>query len=140
MTDICFKRIYQKAEPTDGARVLVDRLWPRGKRREQLELTEWYKEAAPTTALRRQWHQQKISSDEFFRRYRQQLANSGDTLLPLMRHARKGRLTLLSAVRNPEDSYLALLIEALHHALEVEDRQADGCEPASPVCYRDKPE
>ncbi len=45
--DIALKRIYSPSEPDDGARVLVDRLWPRGKQREALALTDWYRDASP---------------------------------------------------------------------------------------------
>lgn len=130
--EIILKRIYQAPEAEDGARVLVDRLWPRGKRRESLALADWYRDASPSPALRRQYHQGEISQAVFAARYRGELRDDPDCLLPLMRRAREGRLTLLSAVRDLEASHLPLLREALLRALEEEDSR--DREPASSPC------
>ncbi|MDI5985846.1 DUF488 family protein [Halomonas sp. M4R5S39] len=131
--DIVLKRIYRPAESEDGARVLVDRLWPRGKRRENLALTDWYRDASPSPGLRRQYHQQEISFAVFAARYRGELRDAPDCLVPLMRHARRGRLTLLSAVRELDSSHLPILREALQRALEAED--AEDREQSSPPCF-----
>jgi uncharacterized protein YeaO (DUF488 family) len=131
--DIALKRIYSPASREDGARVLVDRLWPRGQRREGLALTDWYRDASPSPALRRQYHQGEISHFVFAVRYRGELRDAPEVLRPLMRHARRGRLTLLSAARDLEDSHLPVLREALLRALREED--AADLEPASPPCF-----
>lgn len=131
--EILLKRIYSPQTPEDGARVLVDRLWPRGKRRESLALTEWYRDASPSPLLRRQFHQGEISAAVFAVRYRGELRDHPKNLTPLMRFARRGRLTLLSAARNLEDSYLPLLRQAILEALSRED--AADIEPASPPCF-----
>ncbi|RDB44389.1 DUF488 family protein [Halomonas sp. DQ26W] len=131
--EIVLKRIYSPAEREDGARVLVDRLWPRGKRRESLALTEWYRDASPSTLLRRQYHQGEISEAVFAARYRGELRDDPDCLIPLMRHARRGRLTLLSAARHLDNSHLPLLQLALIEALQQED--TEDATPASPPCY-----
>ncbi len=131
--DIVLKRIYQPIDDDDGARVLVDRLWPRGKPREALGLTDWYCDASPSTTLRRQYHQQQINYFVFAVRYRGELRDCPENLMPLMRHARLGRLTLLTAARNLEDSHLPVLSEALLKALRDED--AAGLEPASPPYF-----
>lgn len=130
--EIVLKRIYSPAEAGDGARVLVDRLWPRGKRRESLALTEWYRDASPSTLLRRQYHQGEISESVFAARYRGELRDDPACLTPLMRYARRRRLTLLSAARHLDDSHLPMLREALLQALYDED--AADCEPSSPPC------
>lgn len=130
---IMLKRIYRPAEPADGARILVDRLWPRGKRRESLALTDWYRDASPSPALRRQYHQQDISHGVFAARYRGELRDRPDCLIPLMRHARLGPLTLLTAARDVDSSHLPILQEVLLAALQQED--ADDRESASPPCY-----
>ncbi|XKE43992.1 DUF488 family protein [Halomonas organivorans] len=116
--DIVLKRVYQAPEADDGARVLVDRLWPRGKRRESLALADWYRDASPSPALRRQYHQGEISHAVFAARYRGELRDDPDCLLPLMRRARDGRLTLLSAARDLEASHLPILKEAILEALD----------------------
>ena len=132
--EIVLKRIYSPGEPTDGARVLVDRLWPRGKRRESLALTEWYRDASPSPSLSRQLRQDEISPKVFAVRYRGELRDHPESLVPLMRYARQGKLTLLSAARNLEESYLPLLQQALLEALRHED--VEDLELASPPCYR----
>lgn len=131
--EIVLKRIYSPSEPTDGARVLVDRLWPRGKRRESLNLTDWYRGASPSTLLRRQLHEGEISTAVFSVRYRGELRDHPECLVPLMRYARQGKLTLLSAARNLEDSYLPLLQQAVLEALQHED--IDDLELTSPPCF-----
>nr|WP_299240783.1 DUF488 family protein [uncultured Halomonas sp.] len=138
MHDIRLKRIYSEADPEDGARVLVDRLWPRGKRRETLSLTEWYRDASPSNTLRRQWRQGEISHAVFIRRYRWEMADAKDCLVPLMRWCRQGRLTLLSGARNLDQSHLPILRDAILEALGEENAQADGTELSSPPCYAEQ--
>ncbi len=133
--DIKLKRIYDPATEADGARVLVDRLWPRGKRKDELKLSRWYKNAAPSNELRRAWHQGGIDTEIFARDYEQELKNNTQALVPLMRDVRAGRLTLLTATRDPQHSYLTVLREVLETELEREDFEADGREYSSPTCY-----
>ncbi len=137
--DIRCKRVYEGFDPGDGARILVDRLWPRGRKRGDLNLTEWYKNAAPSPKLRRAWHSETIDHAEFAARYRQELRGDLEVLVPLMRWARAGAVTLLTASREGDRSYLAILREELLRVLHEEDRQADGAEPSSPVCYERRP-
>ncbi|MCP8899749.1 DUF488 domain-containing protein [Gilvimarinus xylanilyticus] len=132
--DIRFKRIYQPADATDGTRILVDRLWPRGQRKEDLALDEWYADASPSAGLRQCWHRDELTEDAFANAYRHQLDQEPGTLLPLLRAARAGTLTLLTASREPEHSHLPILRRALLDALEAEDA-ADRDDPASPTCY-----
>lgn len=133
--DVVFKRIYAPTERVDGARILVDRLWPRGKRREDLHLTDWYRDASPSSALRRAWHQKELDDEQFTHDYRSELRADPEVLTPLMRHARKGRLSLLTAARDPEHSHLPVLRQVLLEQLAKEDREADGDEPSSPPCF-----
>ncbi|MEX1033773.1 MAG: DUF488 family protein [Cellvibrionaceae bacterium] len=132
--DIRLKRVYLPAEESDGARVLVDRLWPRGKRKEDLECDAWLQDAAPSAALRRAWHRDAIDADAFVRDYTNELKARAECLLPLMRHARRGAVTLLTATRDPEHSHLPTLCRVLLAELDREDRE-DGSGPSSPVCY-----
>ncbi|MGR4067828.1 DUF488 family protein [Halomonas sp. LR3S48] len=131
--DIALKRIYAEPDANDGARILVDRLWPRGMPRERLELTDWYRDASPSLALSRQLRRGEISSAVFAVRYRGELRDAPDNLLPLMRHARRNKLTLLSAMRNLEASHLPLLRQMILDALQQED--AEDASPSSPPCY-----
>src|SRR6187200_1307966 len=67
------KRVYEPAAASDGYRVLVDRLWPRGVKKERAELDEWAKDAAPSPELRTEWHHHRERFDEFAARYREEL-------------------------------------------------------------------
>ncbi|MDY7115253.1 DUF488 family protein [Halomonas sp. SSL-5] len=128
------KGLAQPAEPDDGARVLVDRLWPRGRSREALALDDWYRDASPSPALHRQYRQGEISEGVFAVRYRGELRDHPELLVPLMRQVRqRGALTLLTAEREIEASPLPLLKERLLFALHEED--AADIEPASPPCF-----
>ncbi|MDT0510748.1 MULTISPECIES: DUF488 family protein [unclassified Halomonas] len=129
------KGIAQPAEPGDGARVLVDRLWPRGRSREALALDDWYRDASPSPVLRRQYQQGEVSPTVFAVRYRGELRDHPERLLPLMRQVRyRGALTLLTAERDLDASPLPILKEWLLFALQEED--AADREPSSPPCYR----
>src|SRR5262245_994687 len=70
---IRIRRVYQEAEPDEGARVLVDGVWPRGVRKEELELDEWRKDVAPSTALRTWFGHDPAKFEEFRRRYTDEL-------------------------------------------------------------------
>lgn len=115
--DIQLKRIYAPMQDTDGARVLTDRLWPRGIGKNTLSLNEWYPHASPSAKLRRDWHQKKIDYATFCQRYQHELAEDLDRLQPLLDHARQGRLTLLTAARDPMQSHLPTLRQALLNQL-----------------------
>lgn len=98
-------------------RVLVDRLWPRGVRKERLVVDEWAKEAAPSTPLRQAYHRGEIEHDEFARRYRDELAASGEAVALGERAARAATLTLVTAVRDVDASHVPVLIDALRSSL-----------------------
>lgn len=134
MYDIRLARVYTEKHAGDGARVLTDRLWPRGKARDELHLTEWYPHASPSPQLRRQWHQNKIDEASFSKLYRAEVKQNPDCLTPLLRYARQGPLTLLTASRDPQHSHLPDLRSMLLRALQKED-EADQSTPSSPTCY-----
>lgn len=119
--EIMCKRIYAPIKDHGGTRVLVDRLWPNGVPRHSLALSEWYPEIAPGSQLHRQYQQQEISTTLFLERYSRELKACPDKLLPLMRFARAGRVTLLTAARKIEDSHLPVIKELALSALEEED-------------------
>ena len=70
------KRIYEEPSPSDGARVLVDRLWPRGISKERANLTLWAKDVAPSTELRKWYDHDPAKFDEFAQRYRRELQDA----------------------------------------------------------------
>lgn len=111
--EIRAKRIYDPPEPTDGARVLVDRIWPRGVRKEAVALTLWLKEVAPSTGLRQWFGHAPERWDEFRHRYAAELDNNIEGVRRLRDLASGGRLTLLFAARDLEHNNAVALAEYL---------------------------
>jgi uncharacterized protein YeaO (DUF488 family) len=109
---VAVRRVYEDPGPTAGEhRVLVDRLWPRGVRKQALQIDEWLKEAAPSTELRRWYGHAPERFAEFGRRYRRELARppARDALDRLVQRARDGRLVLLTATRDVDHSGASVL-------------------------------
>lgn len=98
--DIRLKRIYTPPAAEDGARVLVDRLWPRGVAKARAALSLWCKDAAPSTALRQWFNHDPARWAEFQRRYRAELAANDAALAPIRALAKDGPVTLLFAARD----------------------------------------
>ncbi len=116
MRDMAYrvKRVYDDAESTDGYRVLVDRLWPRGVTKERAALAEWAKDAAPSTELRQWFHQHPGEFTEFSRRYRAELDANPQAVAPLRQLASEhGTITLLHSVREDTDNHARLLADYL---------------------------
>ncbi|EST39630.1 hypothetical protein N566_00880 [Streptomycetaceae bacterium MP113-05] len=109
--DVRVRRVYDEPGPDDGARVLVDRIWPRGMRKERAALDEWAKDVAPSDELRRWYGHDPGRYADFARRYRVELAESGraQALARLRDRAASGRLTLLTATRNVDHSHATVL-------------------------------
>jgi len=107
------KRIYEPPEPSDGRRILVDRLWPRGISRGSAKLDEWMKEVAPSTELRKWFHGGSPDWQEFKRRYIQELQGKGELLDRLRTYSAEGAVTLLYAVRDEKNNHAVVLKEHL---------------------------
>ncbi|WP_181274230.1 DUF488 domain-containing protein [Brevibacterium oceani] len=109
------RRIYDDPEASDGARVLVDRVWPRGVSKEHAHLDEWLKDVAPSTELRQWYGHDPDKFDEFARRYRDELKDDTRTeaLDRLKDIAAKGALTLLTASKRDDISQAAVLKKTL---------------------------
>ena len=106
------RRIYEPAQADDGLRVLVDRLWPRGLKKEQAAVDLWLKEAAPSDELRRWFGHQSERWEEFRRRYRQELEAAPEALSPLLERLRAGEaVTLLYAARDEARNNAVVLRE-----------------------------
>jgi uncharacterized protein YeaO (DUF488 family) len=108
---LCLKRVYDPAAPGDGLRVLIDRLWPRGIRREDLSFDEWWKDLAPSAGLRKWFGHDPVRWDEFRRRYAAEFAERPQALDALRDALRKGPVTLLTASRNPHCNHALALLE-----------------------------
>jgi uncharacterized protein YeaO (DUF488 family) len=107
------RRIYEQPTDEDGARVLVDRVWPRGVSKEWARLDEWMKDVAPSTELRKWYGHEVERYDEFRRRYRDELASNEAALQRLRTLAGSRRVTLLTATKDVEHSQAAVLAELL---------------------------
>ncbi len=115
--DIRLKRAYDGPAATDGYRVLVDRLWPRGVARDDARLDAWMKELAPSTELRRWFAHDPSRFAEFRRRYVDELRGQRPALAELRRRARAGTLTLVYAARDAEHNDAVVLAEVLRRGL-----------------------
>lgn len=115
--DIRLKRAYEPAEGSDGYRVLIDRLWPRGLSREHAKLDEWERGLAPSTELRQWFGHEPNLFPEFRRRYHQALGEHRAALAGLRRRAREGTLTLVYAAKDTDHNDAVVLAEVLRRGL-----------------------
>jgi uncharacterized protein YeaO (DUF488 family) len=107
------KRVYEDASRSDGVRFLVERLWPRGVRKEELKMKAWLKDVAPSQKLR-QWYAHDISRwEEVRQRYRVELEENANAWQPLLEAARAGDVTLLYSARDTEHNSARVLQEFL---------------------------
>ena len=111
--DILIKRIYEPASKTDGARILVDRLWPRGVSKVEAELDAWLKDIAPSTELREWFHHEADLWSEFRKRYFAELDKNLDAVAELREWAKKGRVSLLYAAHDEAHNNAVALREYL---------------------------
>ena len=108
------KRVYEQAAKEDGYRVLVDRLWPRGMKKEAAKIDLWMKEVAPSDELRKSFHHDVRKWPDFHKKYRAELKKKADLLAELKKMEREhGTLTLLFGARDPEHNQAVVLREAL---------------------------
>ncbi len=114
-------RIHDDPAGTRGARVLVDRLWPRGISREAARLDAWIPQAAPSDALRKRFGHDPARWPEFRERYRAELARSPEATERLLELCRQGPVTLLFAARDRERNNAAALRDLLVERLAAED-------------------
>ncbi len=96
---ISLKRAYETPSASDGCRILVDRLWPRGLSKRDAKIDLWPKEAAPSTELRRWFNHEPDKWTEFKRRYFKELGARHESLEPLLERVRAGRVTFVFASR-----------------------------------------
>jgi len=109
------KRAYEPATASDGKRILVDRLWPRGLSKAEAAVDEWMKDIAPSTSLRQWFGHDPKRWPEFRRRYRRELRDHAELLSHLTSLASRGRVTLVYGARDERHNdavVLASLIRA----------------------------
>ncbi len=115
---IVTRRVYVPPGADDGARFLVERLWPRGIRKESLKMDGWLKEVAPSGALRRWFGHDSAKWDEFRKRYFAELDAGREALRPLLEAARHGKVTLLYSSRDEEHNSAVALKSYLEERLK----------------------
>lgn len=96
------KRVYDSPSREDGYRLLVDRLWPRGLRKQALQSDGWFKDVAPSDRLRRWFKHDPKKWEEFCRRYYAELDRNPQTWQSILESARAGDVTLLYSAKDPE--------------------------------------
>jgi uncharacterized protein YeaO (DUF488 family) len=112
-TGITIKRVYDAPAKSDGFRVLVDRVWPRGVSKEKAAVDLWMKEIGPSTDLRKWFGHDPARWDEFRKRYRDELAAKRGLLDELLAHAAKGPLTLVYSARDEAHNQAVVILEVL---------------------------
>ena len=110
---IKLKRVYDKRSSTDGARYLVERLWPRGIKKTELHLDDWLKDVAPSTELRKWFSHDPEKWDEFRRRYFRELTSQPEAWQPIVSAARRGRVTLVYSSHDTKHNNAVALQEFL---------------------------
>jgi uncharacterized protein YeaO (DUF488 family) len=111
--DVRLKRAYEPPARSDGYRVLIDRLWPRGVSKHDAQLDEWARELAPSSELRRWFGHDPARFEEFRRRYLDELTDQETKLRELRRLARDGTLTLVYGARDSEHNDAVVLADLL---------------------------
>ena len=115
---IRLKRVYDAPEATDGARFLVERLWPRGIKKQNLKMEAWLKDVAPSAELRKWFSHDPEKWAEFQKRYAAELAQNPDAWKPLVERARRGRVTLLFSSHDTEHNNAVALKQFLDAKLK----------------------
>jgi uncharacterized protein YeaO (DUF488 family) len=127
--DVRLKRVYEPASSSDGYRVLIDRLWPRGISRERAQLDGWEKDLSPSAELRQWFGHDPQRFPEFRRRYLEELRGERARLSALRRRARDGTLTLVYAAHDTEHNDAVVLAAVLRRGVPVRqgrDNEASG--------------
>ncbi len=110
---IVTKRAYDPASPEDGARYLVERLWPRGLKKESLKIDGWLKDVAPSTELRKWFGHDPEKWDEFRQRYFQELRHHPEEIARLRESSKNSKVTLVYSARDTEHNNAVALKDFL---------------------------
>ena len=113
MKSINIKRVYDDKSDDDGYRVFIDRLWPRGVKKEDAHFEEWLKDLAPTTELRKWFDHDPERFDEFRKRYKKELQDHKEELEKLRNKANSEKITLLYAAKDEEMNNAVVMKEVL---------------------------
>lgn len=111
---IKIKRVYESPEKTDGFRILIDRVWPRGMTKEKASVDLWLKEIGPSTALRKWFNHDPEKWNEFKKRYVKELKNNKEAVDQIKAHLKKGAVTLVYSAKDEEHNQAVVLKEFLN--------------------------
>jgi uncharacterized protein YeaO (DUF488 family) len=114
---IRIKRVYDPVSNSDGTRLLVERLWPRGVAKTSLEIKDWLKDVGPSTELRKWFSHDPAKWDEFCRRYQAELRANPDAWQSIIEAARHGPVTLIYSSHDVEHNNAVALLAFLKHRL-----------------------
>lgn len=115
MKQIHIKRIYELAENTDGYRLLIDRLWPRGMSKDKARINEWCKEIAPSTELRKWFDHKEERFEEFIVRYKEELSHQKETLERILKITAEQPLCLLYGAKDTHLNQAVVLKKILEN-------------------------
>lgn len=113
MIDIQLKRVYQEPDSSDGKRMLVERLWPRGLTKDKAQVDLWLKEIAPTTELRKWFDHEPAKWTEFKKRYSAELAQNDEQLAQLKKEISTHKATLVYGAKDEEHNAALVLLAFL---------------------------
>lgn len=122
---IQIKRAYDSVAQTDGTRILVERLWPRGIKKEALKLDNWLKDASPSTELRKWFSHDPAKWPEFLRRYRVELDEHPDAWQPILEAANTGKVTLLFSSHDAEHNNVVALKAYLEERSNLKQKKGN---------------
>jgi uncharacterized protein YeaO (DUF488 family) len=105
--------VYEPAEPQDGTRILVDRLWPRGLSKERAAIDRWEQEISPSDELRKEFNHEPERFEEFRAGFLSELEDQWETIEAIAAEGRAGRVTLLFAAREERYNNAVVLAEAI---------------------------
>jgi uncharacterized protein YeaO (DUF488 family) len=114
-SEVTIKRAYEPPSPRDGTRILVDRLWPRGVKKADAGISQWMKEIAPSSELRKWFGHDPARWEEFRRRYRAELTGKRELVGQLRELSREGPLTLVYSAHDEAHNQAVVLRELLLH-------------------------
>jgi uncharacterized protein YeaO (DUF488 family) len=118
LTMFQIKRVYDPVADDDGQRLLVERLWPRGIKKIDLKMDEWFKDVAPSTELRKWFSHDPEKWTEFQRKYFNELDANPESLQPILDAAKKGKVTLLFSSHDAERNNVVALKSYLEKHLK----------------------
>ena len=121
---IKLERVYEEETPADGVRYLIERLWPRGVRKESLHIEAWLKDAGPSTELRKWFNHDPEKWSEFRRRYFAELNQRKEAWAPILEAAERGTVTLLYSSHDTEHNNAVALKEYIEGKMAAPSHNA----------------